>query len=451
MRKLILFLLPLIISGYEWATPQLIDSIGPQPHHYSRFGLDRNGILWCIFLKHSVVYGSRYIDTVWSEPDSIYDGPQATGVGGFDVTTAKDGKLWVLTCEEVLPVSPDHITFYYDGSAWSDTFIIPPLHGGTFFRMAADSIGKVWAIFSGFDDWRLWCDVCEDTIWTGPFVICTLDDSFQVLGNYITVAPNGTRWALGNYCSQFNQGMFLTCSDSTGSWSGDLIMGPHASGMSIVSDRLGNIWIAYMRAGYSIYTTYLDTSGNWGPGYPITQSSSLFGSCKMVVDNNNEVWIIYHKNNTIYFRVWNGVGWNPEDSIALSVASPGYQDIFYDPIRNRIWVSFSDSVSDLYVTWTNPSGSIKEKMEKFIHRSRLKISSPVREDLLIWYGISQKTRVSLNVYDNSGRLIKNLYEGEKEAGVYSEKISLRNYSDGIYFLILITSKGMHRRKFVVIR
>lgn len=445
MRKLILFLLPLIISGYEWATPQLIDSVGPQPHHYSRFGLDRNGILWCIFLKQSVVYGSRYIDTVWSEPDSIYGGPQATGVGGFDVTTARDGKLWVLTCEEALPVSPDHITFYYDDSVWSDTFIIPPLHGGTFFRMAADSIGKVWVVFSGFDDWRLWCDVCMDTFWSGPFVVCSLDDTFQVLGNYITVDPRGKRWVLGNYSSQHLLGCFLTYSDSTGAWSGDLIMGPNALGRSIVSDRLGNIWIAYIRAGYSIYTTYLDTSGNWGPGFPITQPSV---SCKMVVDNYNKIWIIYDKNNTIYFQVWNGTEWSPEDTI---VSAGSYRDIFYDPIRNRIWVSFSDSISDLYVTWTNPSSGIIEKRMQSNLRNYLKISNPIKEEISIWYSISEKTRVNLSIYDNSGRLKERLFAGEKESGSYNEKYLLRDYPDGIYFLILITSKEICKQKFVVIR
>lgn len=448
MRKLILFLLPLIISGYEWATPELIDSVGPQPHHYSLFGLDKNGILWCIFLKQSVVYGSRYIDTVWSEPDSIYGGPQATGVGGFDVTTAKDGKLWVLTCEEALPVSPDHITFYYDGSAWSDTFIIPPFHGGTFFRMAADSIGKVWVVFSGFEDWRIWCDVCVDTFWSGPFVVCALDDSFEVMRNYITVDPRGKRWVLGNYSSLSTLGNFLTYSDSTGSWSGDLIMGPNAPGKSIVSDRLGNIWIAFIRAGYSIYTTYLDTSGIWGPGYPISDSVA---SCKMVVDNDNEVWIIYNKNNRIYFRVWNGVVWSPEDSIPLPVASPSYQDIFYDPIRNRIWVSFADSLSDLYVTWTNLSSSLTEKNDQPIFRDCVKISSPIRDEISIWYGISERTTVSLNVYDDSGRLVDNLFDGNKEAGLYCERFTLRNYPDGIYFLILTTSKEIRPQKFVVIR
>ncbi|MDH5187014.1 MAG: hypothetical protein OEW70_08130, partial [candidate division WOR-3 bacterium] len=289
MKFLIIILLPALIFSYEWAPPQQVGN-GDE----SRFALDCFDRLWCIFNHMLWIKVSYYIDSLWSEPESIYIGGPASGIGGFDATRAKDGKLWVLTSNEYQPVTPPHVTFYFNGTIWSDTFVIP---GGTNFHLAADSIGKVWTVFDGFEDYRIWCDVCEDTVWTGPYVVYSYPIA-QVIHTNITIDPKGIRWAGALIMTSPMSQIFLCHSDSTGAWSDSIIMGPQArwQGFSdMISDNEGNIWVAWLDWYEDrTYTAYLDTNLNWSPYYQITQSSDW---CYLAVDDENKVWIVYDKEN----------------------------------------------------------------------------------------------------------------------------------------------------------
>lgn len=455
MRFLFILILPAILFSYDWTQPQLVADVGGHCHH-CRFGLDCFDSLWCIFTVSAdpcTVKASCYTEAQWSEPISIYGGIQANAVGGFDVTRAKNGKLWVLICEEDLPGSPPHITFYYDGSAWSDTFIIPPPGGVTYWHLAADSSGKVWATFDDNEDPRIWCDVCEDTIWSGPYVVCDYPGG-NLPTSCITVDPNGTRWVCGGPGSQGEQ-IFLTYSDSTGAWTGNLIMGPEGGTRAIVSDNEGNIWVAFFNeAERRIYTIYLDTNLNWSPSYQITQSSGEFhGLAKMAVDGENKVWIVYDKDSTFYYRVWDGFEWSPEEAIVAPPASAAYHgDVFYDSVRNRIWILYLDGypIGDIYATWTNPSSGVEEEKES-TSQNLLITPNPATRDLLFQYTIPQKAKIDLNLYDNSGRLVRRIFTGEKLTGTYSEKISLNNYPNGVYHLLLKTSNAIIKRKLVLIK
>ena len=462
MRFIFILLLPAVIFGFEWTPPQLVADGGHCDR--SRFGLDCFDSLWCIFnvcADPCTVKVSCYDGSQWSEPISIYAGIQASAVGGFDVTRAKNGKLWVLTCEEDLPGSPPHITLYYDGSAWSDTFIIPPPGGATNWHLAADSSGKVWAVFSGSEDYRIWCDVCDDTIWSGPYVVCSYPTYDQVMSAGVTVDPNGIRWVAGTAFSTNDQ-TFLTFSDSTGAWTDSLIIGPQITGpgmtRDVISDNNGNIWLAWWVDAEEdkIYAAYLDTNLLWSPHYQITQSSGEFlGWCKMAVDGENKVWIVYDKDSTFYYRIWNGIEWSPEDTIVASPASSAFHgDIFYDSVRNRIWVSFRFGMGysgDIYSTWTNPSSDVEEKKKEPTNQNLLITPNPATRDLSFQYTIRQKAKIDLNLYDNSGRLVRRIFTGEKLTGSYSEKISLNNYPNGVYHLLLKTSNAIIKRKLVLIK
>ena len=460
MRFLPIFLLPIVIFSYEWAPPQ---QVGNGVYGYSRFSLDCFDRLWCIFDSSCTVKVSRYLDTLWSTPLSVFSGPQASGVGGFDATRTKKGKLWVLTSNEYLPGAPPHLTIYYDGNIWSDTFVIPvsPIYNGTHFRLAADSIGKVWTVFDGWEDYHIWCDVCEDTVWYGPYVVCSYPTHDQVTGSNITVDPKGIRWAAATAVfTPSGHQIFLCRSDSIGWWSDSLIMGPTVSSgglRDITSDNVGNIWIAWVDLiEDKIYTAYLDTNLNWSPYYQITQSSGSFvGSCNMAVDTGNKVWIVYDKGNNFYYRVWNGFEWSPEDSIVPPPASSSSNGaIFYDPIRNRIWISFKIS-NDIYTTWTDPSSGIKEHSMLDAKRLTPEIyPNPTKDAIRVRYPWASFTpnasRPTLKIFDVSGQLIKEIAsppKADRNDGIGEAKISLKGISPGIYFLRL----GRETKKFLVVK
>lgn len=453
MKFLLILILPMVISGYEWSPPQLVADVGGHCHH-CRFGLDCFDSLWCIFTVSAdpcTVKASCYTEAQWSEPISIYGGIQANAVGGFDVTRAKNGKLWVLTCEENLPGSPPHITFYYDGSAWSDTFIIPPPGGVTYWHLAADSSGKVWATFDDNEDPRIWCDVCEDTIWSGPYVVCDYPGG-NLPTSCITVDPNGTRWVCGGPGSQGEQ-IFLTYSDSTGAWTGNLIMGPEGGTRAIVSDNEGNIWVAFFNeAERRIYTTYLDTNLNWSPSYQITQSSGEFhGLAKMAVDGENKVWIVYDKDSTFYYRVWDGFEWSPEEAIVAPPASAAYHgDVFYDSVRNRIWILYLDGypIGDIYATWTDPSSGIIESEVKNIKSRFLIFPNPVKDCITI--SIQNTEPKNIRIFDCLGCLIKSFTTTEMEIIWDCKNNFGMMVESGVYFLNIKTVGGTTSKKIIVL-
>lgn len=453
MRFILILLLPTVICGFEWTPPQLVADVGGHCHH-CRFGLDCFDQPWCIFAVSvsapgfDTVKASCYTEAQWSEPISIYGGIQANAVGGFDVTRAKNGKLWVLTCEEDLPGSPPHITFYYDGSAWSDTFIIPPPGGVTYWHLAADSSGKVWATFDDNEDSRIWCDVCEDTIWSGPYVVCDYPGG-NLPNSYITINPNGIRWVCGGTGAQ----IFLTYSDSTGAWTGNLIMGPNGGPRDIISDNEGNIWIAFFNeAERRIYTTYLDTNLQWSTSYQITQFSGEFqGFSKMAVDGDNRVWIVYDKNNTFYYRVWDGFEWSPEEAIVAPPASAAYHgDVFYDSVRNRIWILYLDGypIGDIYATWTDPSSGIIESEVKNIKSRFLIFPNPVKDCITI--SIQNTEPKNIRIFDCLGCLIKSFTTTEMEIIWDCKNNFGMMVESGVYFLNIKTVGGTTSKKIIVL-
>ncbi|MDH5186763.1 MAG: T9SS type A sorting domain-containing protein [candidate division WOR-3 bacterium] len=447
MRFLVVLLLPIVIFSYEWAPPQIVGT-----GRYSRFALDCYNRLWCLF-SYDSLYGSFYENSQWSEPVPIFSGPSISCLGGFDATRAKDGKLWVLVCEEGFPEY--YNTLYYDGSIWSDTFIIA---GFTYHHLAADSIGKVWVVFDEGEDYRIWCDVCEDTVWSGPYVVCSYPTHDQVMGSNITVDPKGIRWAGATALHYPIEQIFLCHSDSTGAWSDSLIMGPqvHSGWLAdILSDNNNNIWISWVDGNEdSIYTAYLDTNLNWSPYYLITQASR--GSCNLAVDNENKVWIVYDKENNFYYRVWNGFEWYPEDSIVFPPASSASNGaIFYDPIRDRIWISFKTGGNDIYTTWTNPSSGI-EKHQTFEAKHFMPeiYPNPAKSIIRVRYPWSDKGRrliQAIKIFDVSGKPIKEieiLHSAQNDKPSGSEvTVSLKGITPGIYFLRL----GTTIRKFLVVK
>ena len=84
--------------NYAWATPQQV-AVATE----SRFGLDCYGRLWCLLLNRPVLYpesstfsASRYDGNQWLEPELVFTGGLASGLGGFDATRAQDGRLWAV-------------------------------------------------------------------------------------------------------------------------------------------------------------------------------------------------------------------------------------------------------------------------------------------------------------------------------------------------------------------
>ncbi|MBI4721704.1 MAG: T9SS type A sorting domain-containing protein [Candidatus Stahlbacteria bacterium] len=61
---------------------------------------------------------------------------------------------------------------------------------------------------------------------------------------------------------------------------------------------------------------------------------------------------------------------------------------------------------------------------------------------IISYQLPTKSRVSLKIYDITGRIVKTLVNGEKNAGSYSVSFDANHLTAGIYFAKLVIGASL---------
>jgi hypothetical protein len=76
--------------------------------------------------------------------------------------------------------------------------------------------------------------------------------------------------------------------------------------------------------------------------------------------------------------------------------------------------------------------------------------NPSTRNTRIAYTLSSAGNISLKLYGIDGRLVKTIYDGHKNAGVYKENLDFSGIANGIYFVILETATAKASRSVVVI-
>ena len=59
--------------------------------------------------------------------------------------------------------------------------------------------------------------------------------------------------------------------------------------------------------------------------------------------------------------------------------------------------------------------------------------NPFNSSTTIFYKINHRSRVSLEIYDVTGKLVETILDTERDRGIYAESINLDKLSSGIYF------------------
>jgi hypothetical protein len=69
----------------------------------------------------------------------------------------------------------------------------------------------------------------------------------------------------------------------------------------------------------------------------------------------------------------------------------------------------------------------------------------------IKYSIKDKTDVTINIYNNLGQLIKELFFGEKSAGQYEIQLDMSEFSTGLYYYQLSSNNYVQTRKLLLMK
>ncbi|MDD2889901.1 MAG: PQQ-binding-like beta-propeller repeat protein [bacterium] len=90
--------------------------------------------------------------------------------------------------------------------------------------------------------------------------------------------------------------------------------------------------------------------------------------------------------------------------------------------------------------------------QSVIHNPQLEfLRNPVFQLVTITYQIPVKSKVSLCIYDISGRKVKTLVNGEKTAGSYSLNFNTKELTTGIYFVKLIAENYKDTKKLIFMK
>lgn len=128
--------------------------------------------------------------------------------------------------------------------------------------------------------------------------------------------------------------------------------------------------------------------------------------------------------------------------------------------KEPTFITVNDTAGRIYVTCYKEGkvlvlvdmNAVEENQTPTLQNPKLEIhSNPSFQSTVISYQISVKSKVKLRVYDLTGRCVKTMVNGEKEAGEYSVSLDGKDLKNGIYFLKFSSGNYKETRKLVLMK
>ncbi|MBS1657301.1 MAG: T9SS type A sorting domain-containing protein [Bacteroidetes bacterium] len=198
-------------------------------------------------------------------------------------------------------------------------------------------------------------------------------------------------------------------------------------GLSASNDWLAELFVLSYAPAYTpaqgqkvaaqlVYTdpTKMDTfsvlSGAVDDGTGAALSPSIYGTSWMkyppfltnVIQNVNVIYVDAQGNQIGYFDAQNWIYW-------------------YKVTINTAPVGIADNFDNLKVTGLMPN--------------------PVNTNAKLLYGVNEASNVSIDLYDISGKFVRNLYNGNDGAGSHIRSIAVNDLSSGTYLIMTKAGEG----------
>ena len=77
--------------------------------------------------------------------------------------------------------------------------------------------------------------------------------------------------------------------------------------------------------------------------------------------------------------------------------------------------------------------------------------NPVSQVATIDVNLNEATNVSVFVYDITGKVVANVFDGQMNAGMTSLKVDVSNLEAGIYFTAIVSNNAKKTLKMVVVK
>ncbi len=314
-----------------------------------------------------------------------------------------------------------------------------------FYLVKTDLLGNLlWTKTYGGDDWDFGFSVQQTT--DSGYIMCGFTTSFGAGGQDVylvkTDAQGDTIWTktygdTGDDCGYAamqiaDGGYAMTGYTAYGAGGGDVCL--------IKTNAQGELqWIkAYGGTdhdwGYSLYET---ADG----GYIIAGGTRSFGS------GDDDAYILKTDENgdSLWTRIYGGTAYDWFESVQ-QLTDFGY-------IIVGTTQSFGTDSSSVWLLKMEPDTlGIEEHRITCSNRFFLKTyPNPCRKELQIGYMLTENVRVSISMYDITGKIVRCFYSNTQTPGRHERILDLADLPQGVYFVRLNTEEHGEITKLVVLK
>jgi hypothetical protein len=234
-------------------------------------------------------------------------------------------------------------------------------------------------------------------------------------------------------------------------------------------DNLGNIIVTGVSFGSGSGSDYVtvkyNTNGDslWVKTYNGTGNGND-EAYSLDLDEFDNAYVTGRSMNT-------GVGW---DYVTIKYTTNGFQDwvaIYNNKSANAFDIAYNlalDKNNNIFITGMSDRGGIIYDYVTIKFSQTVGIVSgadiapvyfilhqnypnPFNPSTTIKYQLYKKTKVELNIFDISGKLVKQLMNTEQQIGIYNIEYSADDVSSGIYFYTLKANNFKETKKMIVVK
>lgn len=223
--------------------------------------------------------------------------------------------------------------------------------------------------------------------------------------------------------------------------------GIYVTGYRSNGDHLGWLTIKYRQDGDTVWSRRYNSEHNQNE----TASAIALDSSGVYIAGTR-----YNGDNTDLFIIKYGHG---GDSLwAIDYNSPydssdGIGGIAVDD--SAIYVtgcSFNGTDYDFVTIKYNKYPEVGKEEQKLVNKTSLNVlQNPIMKSGLLSYAVPSETRVSLKIYDITGKVVKTLVNGTKEPGNYEVGFDAGGLADGVYFVELRVGYCKINKKLVLLK
>ena len=193
---------------------------------------------------------------------------------------------------------------------------------------------------------------------------------------------------------------------------------------------------------------------NWGSNAPVMAFDVTTGAVSTITPTtlSNCDGIAIDGARNFYISSWglNGISKFdnsfsfPPLTVVTSLSNPA--DIFYNVISDTLGVANSGSMSNTTYHYFGTSTGLVDILP--LHYSFDISPNPILNAAAVSFELSERTEISLSIYDLKGQLVQTLFEGNMETGKHEVNFLRNNLTNGTYLIKMSGLNLMETKKLI---